>query len=1211
MALKKDIVLDLRIANDEAINAIAQLTKRIDELKIKRLGLNAEVKAGTITNEEYYKAIARLDAEMKEVNSSMKMYQKELSRNIAEEKLETGSLDQMRAQLKQLTAEYDALSQTDREAIGGVGEQKLLEIRRLTEELTEAEQASGRFQRAVGSYEDAIKNALNGTIPMRSAMREIQNNLQTLTLQYRQSAETIAQHRQQMEQIAQTQGTESQAYKDAQTELDRLQKAYQTTGQKLNEMTVQAGMMRDTMDDATKSIKSAAADNAGIKAMTEGAQLMADSYTILKASMKTLGIESDSLMDIFAKLQIVQQACNAVSRISNSLQKESILRQQAAILWNKLTTTSIATLTAAKKQDAVATATATTATTGLTAAEGAATAASGTLTVAIKAVGTAIKSIPVIGWILAAVAALGTLIGLIVKANKEDKEGQKLIEKKNKQIQETIELRSQAIASVEEEAVEIEQLIKHLRSCNEGTKDWKTTIGQIADALGVSESWLIKNKDKVEELAAAYVNMKKQMALADAFAKKVADERIKQAEIEAKIQLAMSNSKKERNKILDEMVETGELLAEEAKILDVMGHTLISSKSTAAEKDTARLRVAKETQAALQRVDRTANIYEKSMEEASEAAMGWQKVISEGLKENEKKNAATVKSAEDTAKKRIEIEQAYTKAALDILEDGLVKQLAVYKAEMDKRISEVKTKLAEVQKAEKSASGKKLADLRASEAALTAQMVILTEQRNKKIAEINAKYSREQLEKQLKNSVELLKIQKNFVSGDEAVHNIEYQIIQLQWEIDKQSLQNTIDQLNEQKKVFESLLAAPVEVQAEAAKRLGLTTEQYIESLQTDLQNTENQIIATENLIIAKDTENKRQLEKNEAEHQKKMADLRNNNASLEIDVQTAEALDALSQQMFANDAERELEKTRIKQEETQKRYELELQAYNNLVNLSEEEKSLLYDSHEAYVQATLEARKRVAEMHQQLIDSAKSVNTAQQNMVAQSFQTAEQVASAFGTVLSSISNLYNELASDNEEYNDFAVGLAMSQIMISMAVSIAQAVQAAVTAGGFTGPAAPVTIPVFISELLGIVSSSIASAVSTLKQAEQAKTPKPTFADGGLIGGKTTSGSIGRKDDVPIMASRGEFVVNADATRKHLKELIAINGGVGSSGYGYADGGIVAAASQQEMDYSVMVDSLTEAFSIAASEIRPEVSVREISKKQNRVKVKEQIAKQ
>ena len=60
---------------------------------------------------------------------------------------------------------------------------------------------------------------------------------------------------------------------------------------------------------------------------------------------------------------------------------------------------------------------------------------------------------------------------------------------------------------------------------------------------------------------------------------------------------------------------------------------------------------------------------------------------------------------------------------------------------------------------------------------------------------------------------------------------------------------------------------------------------------------------------------------------------------------------------------------------------------------------------------------------------------------------------------------------------------------------------------------------------------------------------------DGGLVGyasGGRVSGPGGsRSDRVPIMASRGEFVMNASATRRHLPMLESINAGRGVEGMG------------------------------------------------------------
>jgi TP901 family phage tail tape measure protein len=63
-------------------------------------------------------------------------------------------------------------------------------------------------------------------------------------------------------------------------------------------------------------------------------------------------------------------------------------------------------------------------------------------------------------------------------------------------------------------------------------------------------------------------------------------------------------------------------------------------------------------------------------------------------------------------------------------------------------------------------------------------------------------------------------------------------------------------------------------------------------------------------------------------------------------------------------------------------------------------------------------------------------------------------------------------------------------------------------------------------------------------------------FAAGGQIYGPGT----GTSDSIPIMASAGEFIVNAKATRENLPLLAAINGGMGNQDNNFADGGFLPA---------------------------------------------------
>ena len=102
--------------------------------------------------------------------------------------------------------------------------------------------------------------------------------------------------------------------------------------------------------------------------------------------------------------------------------KLKLVWEKAALVFTQKKTAATVAETAAETTNTAATTGAAAATAGLATAEGVATKTSWTLVGSLKAVGTAIKSIPVVGWILAAVAALGTLTVLLYKHIQAEKE---------------------------------------------------------------------------------------------------------------------------------------------------------------------------------------------------------------------------------------------------------------------------------------------------------------------------------------------------------------------------------------------------------------------------------------------------------------------------------------------------------------------------------------------------------------------------------------------------------------------------------------------------------------------------------------------------------------------------------------------------------------------------------------------------------------------
>lgn len=92
---------------------------------------------------------------------------------IIQDRSEEGSITQLRKQLSLLIVDYDNMGRLRRE--GGAGKALLAQIKVVQDELSKAEQASGRFQRNVGNY----SSAFNG---LGMSIQQIARELPTLSM---------------------------------------------------------------------------------------------------------------------------------------------------------------------------------------------------------------------------------------------------------------------------------------------------------------------------------------------------------------------------------------------------------------------------------------------------------------------------------------------------------------------------------------------------------------------------------------------------------------------------------------------------------------------------------------------------------------------------------------------------------------------------------------------------------------------------------------------------------------------------------------------------------------------------------------------------------------------------------------------------------------------------------------------------------------------
>ena len=152
-------ILKITVKYDDAIRNIAKYRTSIENLKKEEAEYKKALKDKKISQEEYNAKIVETEKKILEARDVVQTLTKEVRNQIKIEKQQTGSLKQLRAQLSNLTAEYDSLSEVGKKGRQRAGNLKI-KINGITDSLKEAEGETQRFYRSVGSYEEAIKNAL-------------------------------------------------------------------------------------------------------------------------------------------------------------------------------------------------------------------------------------------------------------------------------------------------------------------------------------------------------------------------------------------------------------------------------------------------------------------------------------------------------------------------------------------------------------------------------------------------------------------------------------------------------------------------------------------------------------------------------------------------------------------------------------------------------------------------------------------------------------------------------------------------------------------------------------------------------------------------------------------------------------------------------------------------------------------------------------------
>lgn len=175
MADKVEKILDIKVNYNEAVKAIAEYQTKIDATRDAEKNLKKQLKDGEISRQQYNEEIAASKIAIADYNDAIRIINKTVQNQIKQEKEQEGSLKALRAELSNLTAEYDALSEAERK--GASGEELKNKINEVTDALKGGEEETQRYYRNVGNYEEAIKSAVSSNIPFIGTLIQTQDEM--------------------------------------------------------------------------------------------------------------------------------------------------------------------------------------------------------------------------------------------------------------------------------------------------------------------------------------------------------------------------------------------------------------------------------------------------------------------------------------------------------------------------------------------------------------------------------------------------------------------------------------------------------------------------------------------------------------------------------------------------------------------------------------------------------------------------------------------------------------------------------------------------------------------------------------------------------------------------------------------------------------------------------------------------------------------------
>lgn len=451
-------------------------------------------------------------------------------------------MESSKAAIKQLEAEYDRLGVEMDNAFKSGKDEEYAQL---------------------GRKRKTIKELIALRTKLMSTTDQVAGELSEYEAKLKKSADTTKKAADELKKAEPAHTSLRQRVRELKDELVAMEAAGQRDTEKYRQLQAEAAKLTDAWADATKQASVLAHDQRGFQGIISGLNGVSGAFTAAQGAVSLFAGENEDLQKIMLKVQSLMAITMGLQQVQATLDKDSAFRlvtlNGLKEWWNKLlaigagnaTKEAAATAIDTSAQSANATATTADATakeakaaaaTGAAAAEvtdttattaNAVAATTGAkanigLAGAFRMVGAAIKSIPVFGWIAAAIGALVGYVSHLAKKSKEAAEAMK----------EQHEVMKDANKAYIDAKVALQNNVRALETFN-GTQaqekklidDLNTKYGSVLGYYKTRAEWL----DVLIEKGEAYCQFLLLEAKTEALAEKYKEAYVKRLEVEAQV----------------------------------------------------------------------------------------------------------------------------------------------------------------------------------------------------------------------------------------------------------------------------------------------------------------------------------------------------------------------------------------------------------------------------------------------------------------------------------------------------------------------------------------------------------------------------------------------------------------------------------------------------------------------------------------------------